>query len=347
MPKRPLSTKSRQPEWVRWPDHRLLDLRLCDLNLRIQGSRLEPLIRRLYAELRRRKLKFRPHFWLAEDWFCPDGIPGVAIPFYLAHPRLMRLERRQMLEIEAGTPSGCMRLLRHETGHAIDHAYGLHRRRKWQQLFGKSSHPYPTFYSPKPYSKNFVLHLDFWYAQSHPDEDFAETFAVWLRPRALWRKRYQGWPALKKLEYLDELMQEIAGQPPRVTSHATLEPVGRNRKTLRQHYGDKRAHYEMTYPLFYDQDLRRLFSDEPEDRRRETAAAFLQRIRPEIRHLVSRWTGEYEYTLDQVLKEMIGRCRDLQLHVAPPEGRLKMELAILLTVQTMNYLHSGHHRVEM
>ena len=26
------------------------------------------------------------------------------------------------------------------------------------------------------------MHLDPWYAQSHPDEDFAETFAVWLTP---------------------------------------------------------------------------------------------------------------------------------------------------------------------
>lgn len=347
MPTRATTRRRRRLAWADWPDQRLLDMRLCDLGLEIEGSRLEPFIHRIHLELQRRDLAFRPHFWLAEEWFSPDGIPGVAIPFYLAHPRLIRLERRQMLEVEGATPKSCMRLLRHEVGHAIDHAYLLHRKRQWQQLFGKSSQPYPTFYSPKPYSKHYVLHLDFWYAQSHPDEDFAETFAVWMRPRALWRKRYHGWPALRKLEYVDRLMEEIAGAKPATTSRARYEPLSQNAKTLRQHYDEKRAQYEMTYPLFYDQDLRRLFSDQPEDRKRELAASFLQRIRPEVRQLVSRWTGEYEYTLDQVLKEMIGRCRDLRLHVAPPEGRLKTELAILLTVQTMNYLHSGHHRVEM
>jgi hypothetical protein len=345
--RKPTRRRSRRPPWEDWPDHRLLDLRLSDLGLEIERSRLASSIRQVYRELARRGIRFRPHFWLAEEWFSPDGIPGVAVPFYLAHPRLMQLERRQMLEVEGGTQEGCMRLLRHEVGHALDHAYLLHRRRKWQRLFGKSSQPYPTFYMPRPYSKQYVLHLDFWYAQSHPDEDFAETFAVWLRPRAIWRKRYQGWPALKKLEYVDSLMQEIAGQKPAVISRARIEPLARNRKTLRQHYDEKRSQYEMTYPLFYDQDLRRLFSDEPEHRRRETAAAFLRRIQKEVRQLVSRWTSEYEYSLDQVLKEMIVRCRDLKLHVKPPQGRLKLETAILLTVQTMNYLHSGRHRVEM
>ncbi len=322
-------------------------MRICDLGLRLKGTGLAANIRQLYRELDRRKLRFRPHFWLAEDWFSPDGIPGVAVPFYLAHPRLMRLERKMMLEVEGGTRESCMRIFRHETGHALDHAYLLHRRRQWQQHFGKSSKPYPSFYKPKPYSKHFVLHLDFWYAQSHPDEDFAETFAVWMTPRAVWRKRYQDWPALRKLEYVNGLMQEISHQKPIIHSRAMMEPLTRNRKTLRQHYEEKRAQYGTEYPDFYDRDLRRLFSDAPEHRKRESAAAFIRRIRGDVRWLVSRWTGEYEYTLEQVLREMIGRCRDLKLHIAGPEKQLKIDFAILLTVQTMNYLHSGRHRVGM
>ena len=139
-------------------------------------------------------------------------MPGIAIPFYLAHPRLRRLELTQVLEIEGGTREWCMMILRHEAGHAIENAYRLRQRPKRQALFGKSSEPYPDSYAPKPYSRSFVVHLDSWYAQSHPDEDFAETFAVWLTPGSNWRERYAGWPALRKLEYVDELMRGIAGQ---------------------------------------------------------------------------------------------------------------------------------------
>ena len=197
------SRRSPEPAWADWPDEKLLDLRMCDLDVRIEGGDLEGRIAHLYGELKDSGLRFRPHFWLSDEWFTPDDVPGIAIPFYLAHPRLARLELSQMLEVEGGTPEWCMRILRHETGHAIDHAFLLRRRRRRQQLFGKSSDPYPEYYTPKPYSKSFVLHLDTWYAQSHPDEDFAETFAVWLSPESRWRERYAGWPALKKLEYMD------------------------------------------------------------------------------------------------------------------------------------------------
>ena len=136
----------------------------------------------------------------------------MAVPFYLAHPRLERLEKAQMLAVEGGEHEWCMRILRHEAGHVIDNAYKLRLRKQRRRLFGSSSNPYPEFYAPRPYSKSFVLHLDPWYAQSHPDEDFAETFAVWLTPESNWKTRYAGWPAIKKLEYMDELMQSLVGK---------------------------------------------------------------------------------------------------------------------------------------
>src|SRR5262245_20177629 len=164
--------------WADWDDERLLELRLCDLDLRIEGTALEERIAELNRELELRGLGFRTHVYRADEWFCPDGVPGIAIPFYLAHPRLERLELAQMLEVEGGTRDWCMRILRHEAGHAIENAYLLRRRRRRQELFGKSTQPYPDYYAPRPYSRSFVTHLDAWYAQSHPDEDFAETFAV-------------------------------------------------------------------------------------------------------------------------------------------------------------------------
>ena len=123
-----------------------------------------------------------------------------------------------MQEVEGGTRRQCLQLLRHEAGHAVHHAFKLQRRRRWTNIFGKSSEPYPDYYQPNPASKRFVHYLDLWYAQSHPDEDFAETFAVWLDPRSNWRRRYRSWPALTKLEFVDELMEELAGKGLRLSS---------------------------------------------------------------------------------------------------------------------------------
>jgi hypothetical protein len=334
-------------DWPDLDDNALLDVRFSELGLTIEGSWVEPRVVQLYDELGARGLTFRPHMWLSSEWFSPDGVPGVAIPFYLAHPRLMRLEKAQMLEVEGGTPEWCLQILRHEAGHAFDNAYDLRQRRRRRRIFGKPSTPYPDFYLPKPYSKSFVLHLDAWYAQSHPDEDFAESFAVWLTPDADWRTRYQGWPALRKLEYIDTLMKEIAGQPPRNTSRRRVEPLDRLSTTLRKHYGRKRAHYGLEYPDFYDRDLRRIFSDAPEYAPNPKASRVIKRIRPEVRRLVAEATGTYQYTIDQVIEDMVTRCDELNLRARYPEDRTKLDFTMLVTVQTMNYLHSGRHRVAL
>ncbi|GKS56959.1 hypothetical protein YTPLAS18_04860 [Nitrospira sp.] len=336
-----------EPEWADWSDERLLDLRLCDLRLTIEQSSAAEPIRRLQEELAARGLVCRPHFWLSEEWFSPDGVPGIAVPFYLAHPRLAKLEQAQMLEVEGGTPEWCLRILRHEAGHAIDNAYRLRRRRERQLLFGSSSQPYPTFYKPKPYSQNYVQHLDMWYAQSHPDEDFAETFAVWLNPDSQWRERYAGWPAMKKLEYMDGIMTALAGARPAVTTKQRVDTLPRLRRTLREHYARKQEHYGSPHPTIYDRDLRRIFSDGPAYQENPTAVQFLSRIRAEVRREVASWTGEYQYTIDRVFDDILSCCREQELRLAIPEARAKLDVTILLTVQTMNYLHGGHHRVAL
>ena len=334
-------------DWTSLSDEALLDMRISDLPLTIEGSWLEAPIALLYDELAARGLTFRPHFWISSDWFTPDGVPGIAIPFYLAHPRLMKLEESQMLEVEGGESEWCMKILRHEAGHAFDNAYDLRRRRTRLRLFGSPRQDYPDFYLPKPYSKSFVLHLDSWYAQSHPDEDFAETFAVWLAPNSDWRNRYQDWPALKKLEYVDRLMTEINGTPPVIRSRRQMEPIRTLRRTLRAHYKHKREHYGLEHPNFTDRDLRRLFSDDPAFARNKLAASFIQRIRRDVRRLVAEWTGSYQYTIDQVIEDMIARSRVLKLRLKYPEDRTKLDFTLVLTVQTMNYLHSGRHRVAL
>jgi hypothetical protein len=335
-----------EPEWVSWSDEQLLDLRLCDLKLTIDGTELEQRVAFLDTELDARGLA-RPAYWLSDEWFTPDGVAGIAIPFYLAHPRLARLELAQMLEVEGGDPASCLRILRHEAGHAIDNAYRLRRRPTRRKLFGTPATPYPEYYTPKPYSKSFVQHLDHWYAQSHPDEDFAETFAVWLDPRSLWAARYAGWPALRKLEYLDRLMHTIAHTRPLVNSKRTVDPLARLRKTLREHYKQKREHYGLDSPDFYESDLRNLFSDASQYAKNPSAARFVRRIRREVRSTVASFTDSYQYTIDQLIEKIIARCRAENLRLTDSEEATKIDFIVFLTVQTMNYLHSGRHRVAL
>jgi Putative zinc-binding metallo-peptidase len=334
-------------EWESWDDERLLGLRLCDLDLRIAGTSVEPLVLQVLAELAERGLRFRPHFWLSDEWFTPDGVPGVAIPFYLAHPRLARLEQSQMLEVEGGTAEWCLRILRHEVGHAIENAYRLKRLKRRIQHFGRSSEKYPEDYAPRPYSKSYVTHLGYGYAQSHPDEDFAETFAVWLTAGSDWAERYAGWKALRKLHYMDELMRGLAGQRPKVMTRREVEPLRALRGTLREHYEARRGTYGVAEPELYDRDLRRLFSAAPEHGRNPSAARFISRMRREARRLVRRWAGVYQYTIDQVLGKMIGRCRALNLRLAGPEEHVRQEFLVLLAVRVVNDLHSGRHRLAL
>jgi hypothetical protein len=331
-------------DWTGLPDEQLLDVRMADLPLRIEGVLAER-VALLQQELEAAKLRFPVHFYLSDEWFTSDGATSVAIPFYLAHSRLEKLENAQMLEVEGGEHEWCMRILRHEAGHALDNAFKLRLRRQRRQVFGSPAEPYPESYTPKPYSKSFVLHLDAWYAQSHPDEDFAETFAVWLTPNSEWRQRYVGWRALDKLEYMDRLMLSLREQPPRVQNPAEVDALPRLRKTLRQHYRTKRKHYGVDYPNFYDRDLRRVFSDAPEHAGNMTAAHFIQRTRRQVRRVVASWTGIYQYTIDQVLEDMINRCRELKLRLGVPEEQARQEFTVLLTVQAMNYLQSGGHRL--
>ena len=333
-----------QPRWASWPEQRLLNLPMRKLNLTLRGSWLADCLRELNGELKEQGIRIRPHAWISSEWFSPADIPGIAIPFYLAHPRLMRLERKMIIDVEGGTRAECMRILRHEAGHVVQHAYQLQRRRRWRQLFGRSSKRYPSYYRPNPASRNFVQHLRLWYAQSHPDEDFAETFAVWLTPRLNWRTRYEGWPALKKLQYVDELMAEIAGQKPLRTRRIEVEPLRKLRRTLGEHYKKKLEHYAVDTPRVYDRDLLRIFSNNPRHHQSPPAAAFIRHHRATIRRMVSKWTGEYQITLDTVLDEMVDRCRELKLRAVGSDRQLRMDFTVLLTAKTVHSLYSPMRR---
>jgi hypothetical protein len=324
---------------VRLPDEALLDRRISRLGLRIQGSVLEERVAALHRSLERVGLRFRPHIWLSTDWFSPHGVPGFALPFYLAHPRLAALERRQMLEIEGGGRVACTKLLRHETGHAIDHAYRLHWRKGWRERFGPASRPYRATYVPSPGSRRFVHHLDDYYAQSHPVEDFAETFAVWLAGPGRWRRTYAGWPALKKLRYVDELMGEIRDLPQPVRSRERTDAIGTLRMTLRQYYERKKAHYGEADRSIYDHELRRLFTP---GGRRKRAAVFLRERRSALRRQITRWTGQRAFAVDEVIGDLILRSRELGLRLALSERESAQAATVIVTLHTARIQRMRH-----
>jgi len=310
---RRLSARPRRVDWTRLSDQELLQLRICDLKLDLRRSPLQRYVQRLYSELDERGIRFRPHVWLSEEWFSPDGIPGIAMPFYLAHPRLMRLERKMTREAEGTNGNWLMRILRHEAGHAIDSAYRLRRTAYWRALFGSASKPYRSRYRVRPASRQHVQHLGDWYAQLHPTEDFAETFAVWLAPRSRWQNHYASWPALRKLHFVQQFVGERGAHRPPVRCRDRIEPLGDNQRTLAQHYRSKLARERSRRGVLADRLLLRVFSSQ--SRARTTAAASLLRAhKTRLLGATMRATGIERYMAYQILRTVIERSAHLRLH---------------------------------
>ncbi|MEZ5487005.1 MAG: putative zinc-binding metallopeptidase [Steroidobacteraceae bacterium] len=306
----------RSSDWSRLSDQDLLQLRFCDLGLsQIRRAPLKRAIRRLYDELDARGIAFKPHVWIAEEWFSPDGVPGIAIPFYLAHPRLERLERRMTREVEGGNSKWLMRILRHEAGHALDTAYRLRRRRRWREVFGPASLPYPERYRARPGSRRYVHHLGGWYAQAHPTEDFAETFAVWLTPRSAWRRHYAGWPALQKIEVVDELLTQVRGTPPKVRARSRIEPASANTMTLAEHYRRKLAQSVRHRRSAADMLLQRVFTEHRPPRNALRAGAMLRAEKTRLVTALVRDLGVERYSVYQILRMAIERSDKFGLYV--------------------------------
>ena len=205
-----------------------------------------------------------------------------------------------MLEVDAAGEAESRRIFRHEAGHAIDEAYKLSERSRYHKLFGDPRKPYPRSYKPRPESRDHVINLTNWYAQAHPVEDFAETFAVWLNPHIDWRKDYAAWPVMEKLEYVDELMRELAGTAPIVADKTEIEPLSELRRTLADHYVEKRKYFAWAWPANYDQDLRRIFSDDPNVADVPRATRFLRRIRAQLWTRIGNGTELHADAVDQL-----------------------------------------------
>ena len=332
-------------------EEELLSLRVCELPLSIKNSWLDECVRELYNELEAKGLRFKPPCYLADEWLTPDKEPVVGVPFFLAHPALIKLEKKMIIEVEGGNKLWCLKLLRHETGHAINYAYKLHKRKKWRDIFGQFSQEYGYNYIFRPYSRSFVKHLENYYAQYHPDEDFAETFAVWLSPEIDWKNQYKGWKALKKLNYVDEVMSEIKNKNPLIQRGQKYWQASKMRITLKNFYKQKRHSYAEEFPDFHDSNLKMMFTFldgkvPPGVKDSRLAANVIKKYKKEILSNVAKWTGEKKYIINELLDKVTKRCRELRLLADKDESLVMLEITTYVTALVMNYAYTGGFRKE-
>jgi hypothetical protein len=314
----------------------LLDTRICDLGLAIEGSAVEKFVQQLYRELEQKNiLKFRPACYLTDEWGCPSGEPTIGIPFYLARPDLAQIERENN-DLESDRE--IMMYLRHEAGHAFNYAYRLHRTQEWKQLFGPYRRPYRENYRPVLFSKDYVRYLPGWYAQKHPDEDFAETFAVWMTPRSSWRKKYRGWGAMAKLRYMDRVARELGSADPLRKRGEPDITVAEMEVTVADFY----RHNTEQIPLLevtQDGDLTAVFNASKKSKSAQPAADFLREHRKTIVDHIARWTAMQRPMVRRFMESLEKRSTELGLMIDRKKAAEHLsEITVFATTLVMNHL---------
>ncbi len=321
-----------------------------DLGLKIEGTPLEPVIAEFERELETAGVcRVRPRFYLSTEWGVPFGTVAIAIPFYLARADLTALHAERTSHVEGSGDRDLLRYLRHEMGHVVNYAYRLYDQEEWVTCFGPITRPYREEYRPEPFSRRYVRHLPGWYAQKHPDEDWAETFAVWMTPGLDWRGQYAGWPeALAKLEYCDRLMGELCPVDPLVTEDELDEDVGEISYTLDQYY--RSWEIEGEFPLGLDGALLSIFEDwgRPEDLTtdapRRPASELIRRLARDLPADVYRWTGHFPERTRLLLRHLAERADALeQVYPEDREAPAVITLTTFVTALAMNHVHRGSY----
>ena len=321
-----------------------------DLGLKIGGTPLEGILDEFEKELAAAGItRLVPKFYLSTEWGVPTDTLAIAIPLYLAHPDLTALHAQRNGYVEGFSRWDILRYLRHEMGHVINYAYRLYESEEWIKHFGAFTQPYLEEYRPQPFSRRFVVHLPGWYAQKHPDEDWAETFAVWMAPGGDWRTQYADWPeALAKLEYCERTMALVKDRDPLVTGIELDEDVSEMAYSLDDYYASPAA--ELAFPPGLDAALKAIFEDfgRPEDvttaAKRLPASALLKRIERELMSNIFRWTGHFPERTQPLVRHLAERAEALR-QVYPEDREVEMTVAVtgLVTALAMNHVHSGSY----
>ncbi len=333
---------------ARFQEANLRTERIRDLGLAIEGTRLEPVIADFQAEIAALQLAhLKPTFYLSTEWGVVFGSQSIAMPFYLARPELEAIQVEQVGHLEGAGRAEILRYLRHEFGHVLNYAYHLFEGEEWVRQFGSITQPYVEEYRPKPFSRRFVRHLPGWYAQKHPDEDWAETLAVWMTPGKDWRKSYRAWPtALAKLEYCDRMMAALRDRPVVEEAQERDEEVGDLAYSLQEYYSKLDTSQDGLPPglegaltaIFEDVDA----TDGSPSGARKHAAALLRSMERELVANVYLWTGHFPERTRALVRHLASRAEELQqVYSADQESKLSVAITTFVTALAMNHVHRG------
>jgi hypothetical protein len=335
---------------------KLLSTRICDLPLQPEGV-LAECIEQVTAEMHDRGVSFVPSYYLGDDDFwTSDRAISVNVPWYLANSELWQLVNDHLFEYSR---SEVLMYLRHETGHALNYAFELWRRKDWIQTFGDFRRPYRDVYNPNPWSRDYVRYLHragmYHYAQKHPDEDWAESFAVWLDPASRWRRRYRDWQvAFAKLEYVDRLV-ELEGACKGTPSNSRLGlrlPYTEIKETVAEYFDiDHAVDPDLAE---YRRDLLEIFPRRgPRARGRapamgktqnaQSAARFIQQHQRLLVNKLSGWIGNSDRrVIEKFLRQMQALCT--YEHLVVPDNRRNEKIVDLTIVATWHVV-DGIHRL--
>ncbi len=322
---------------------------LRDLGLRIEGSPLEPILREFLDELQTAGIhRLRPRVYLSTEWGVPEGTIALAIPFYLARPDLTAVHLDRAGHVEGIGRADILRYLRHEMGHVINYAYRLFDDPGWVEQFGEIDQPYEEHYRPEPFSRSFVRHLPGWYAQKHPDEDWSETFAVWMTPGLDWRSDYAEWPVAKaKLQYCDRIMAALADLDPLITADDLDEDVGDLDYSLDHFYGAGPDEPPCPFSPDLDGPLRATFEglgELPEGIEHSLASSLIRQVEPDLCRDIYQWTGHFPEHTRHLLRHLATRADTLLLVYHPNrQTSAIVALSCLITALAMNHGRHGHY----
>lgn len=338
-------------ELPRFHESNLWATPIRDFGLTIEGTPLQPIVREFEGEVRSVGLtRIRPRCYLSTEWGVPFESVAIAIPFYLARPDLTALHVERTGLVEGFDRADILRYLRHEMGHVVNYAYRLYDQEEWVKQFGSITQPYSEEYRPEPFSRRYVRHLPGWYAQKHPDEDWAETFAVWMTPGLDWRKEYSGWPvAAAKLAYCDRVIGALRDREPDVTNVDLDEDVAEIEYSLGHYYRDDPIGLGEVPPGL-DGAIRAIFEDlggagqQTPEEALAPAGALIRRMEPDLLANVFRWTGHFPERTRVLVRFLAERADTLrQGYVPAREAAAIVAVTTLVTGLAMNHVQRGSY----
>lgn len=287
----------------------LLNFPLNRLPLEKSSVLFQKALRQLKKELTQKGFNFFPHIWIATEWYCPDGVCGIAVPFYLFNKTLIKMEKEIIGRVEGESYEHLIKLLRHETGHAFENLYGTRSHSLRKMVFGSSySQAYPSSYKPRIFSGKYVNHLGDGYAQSHPDEDFAETFATWLAlPKKQWQQKFKNKKYIfQKLKAIDQIALECREKSPLKTcTFKEYDPIWKDKRTLKEYYKQMYRRYKPNISFDTQQILKHGVHSSPA----LTSNSFLlndyiKKNKSKMLQELSNHLGIYQYQASQLIKPL-------------------------------------------